>query len=122
FLADVVPLRFPSNQASRQPRLPFEGAIVQTIDPAHLADNSNKDDERRLMYVAITRAERYLFVTASGGRRSTFFSAVQDLVKRGGGTVKQSGPQVPSGFELKPTAVRREIRLITSFSDLRYFL
>src|SRR5690606_28955088 len=25
-------------------------------------------------------------------------------------------------FELKPTAVRREIRLITSFSDLRYFL
>ena len=73
FLADVKSQRFPSNRARRAPTLPFSGPAALAIDPQRLADNDNYDDERRLMYVALTRAERYLFVTSpeSPSRLST---------------------------------------------------
>ena len=34
------------------------------------------DEERRLMYVAMTRAEQHLFITAQEGRESTFFEGL----------------------------------------------
>ncbi|MFB6180927.1 MAG: UvrD-helicase domain-containing protein [Candidatus Nanohalobium sp.] len=34
------------------------------------------DEERRLMYVAMTRAEQHLFITAEEGRESTFFKGL----------------------------------------------
>lgn len=61
FVADVRALRFPSSQASRKTTLPFEGDLAAVIDPANLADNTNNDAERRLMNVALTRAQCYLF-------------------------------------------------------------
>lgn len=50
------------------------------------------DEERRLMYVAMTRAEKHLFVTAEEGRESTFYRSLEveeveqsiDLQKMGG--------------------------------------
>src|SRR5262249_9738059 len=41
FLADVRNRRFPSQFATQQPDLPFDGPILKTINPAHLADNDN---------------------------------------------------------------------------------
>src|SRR5262249_18908330 len=63
FLADVNAQRFPSGFASRAVELPLDGKIVKQIDVAGLSDNDNHDGERRLMYVALTRAERFLFVS-----------------------------------------------------------
>ncbi len=63
FLADVNAQRFPSGYARRTPKLPLSGEIVRQMDIAGLADNANYDGERRLLYVALTRAERFLFVS-----------------------------------------------------------
>ena len=86
FLADVCARRFPSSRARTPPRVPFDPGAEDYVDPKYLADNDNFDDERRLMYVALTRAERYLFVSASGNQRSRFFRELTDLIHecRGG--------------------------------------
>jgi len=123
FLADVCARRFPNILARRHPNLPFSGAFLEVINPADLADNPNRDDERRLMYVALTRAERYLFITASGSQRSLFFRQVSSIVQATGGTVSPETDSFPRDITYMPSEYGREkVRLITSFSDLRYFL
>jgi DNA helicase-2/ATP-dependent DNA helicase PcrA len=123
FVADVCSRRFPSSFAGRVPRVPFSGPLLQRIDPAELADNANRDSERRLMYVALTRAERYLFVTSSvpGGSRTSFFRSVDGEMANVGGTQLNSPPQ-PAPFRRIPIVFKRDVRLVTSFSDLRYYL
>lgn len=39
--------------------------------------SGNYDEERRLMYVAMTRAEQHLFITADEERASTFFNSLE---------------------------------------------
>jgi DNA helicase-2/ATP-dependent DNA helicase PcrA len=120
FLADVNARRFPSQFARRNVSLPFDGAILSRIDPAEIADNLNCDGERRLMYVALTRAERYLFVTSS--HKSSFFKTVEIEIDAAGGT-KAAGPSFQvTTLKLLPSEYKRDLRLATSFSDLRYYL
>lgn len=102
------------------PDLPFNGPILDELDPAHLCDNGNYDDERRLMYVAMTRAERYLFLTSS--RPSPFFRDAAGMLEAHGGTVGDGSVNVFSATRLKESEFRRDFRLVTSFSDLRYYL
>src|SRR2546427_3657129 len=80
FLADVNARRFPSGYAKRKPNLPLAGKIVKEIDIDGLADNDNYDGERRLMYVALTRSERFLFISHSGSQTSRFIKELRDLV------------------------------------------
>lgn len=123
FVADVRARRFPSQKAKTQPKLPYEGRLAQIIDPARLADNDNNDDERRLMYVALSRAERYLFISCSGSERSKFRREIEPLVERVGGVVPSDAADVPG--RLRPTPGRRDAdvqRLVSSFTDLRYYL
>jgi DNA helicase-2/ATP-dependent DNA helicase PcrA len=120
FLADVCSQRFPSQKARSVPHVPFSGDVLTRIDPAELADNDNYDNERRLMYVALTRAERYLFVSRSGKNKSRFAKELWPLVASVGGAV--DNPQAPQNLRHLPSEVRRDLRLVTSFSDLRYFL
>jgi ATP-dependent DNA helicase UvrD/PcrA len=123
FLADVKARRFPSQKARSQPPLPFEPPFTTVIDAAHLADNTNYDSERRLMYVAVTRAERYLFVSCSGRERSLFRKEIEPLVAAVGGVVATEGVGVPDKIDLRDG--HRDAaaeRLISSFSDLRYYL
>lgn len=122
FLADVCAQRFPSSRASHIPKLPLGEKIVQKIDVVALADNENHDGERRLMYVALTRAERFLFVSHSGPRTSQFIKELRGLVKDSGGLVTDNSAQVLKELKYAPKEHRRDIRLATSFSDLRYYL
>jgi DNA helicase-2/ATP-dependent DNA helicase PcrA len=122
FLADVTAGRFPSNKAKQVPSLPFSGPILQKIDASRLADNNNYDGERRLMYVALTRAERYLFITHSGDRTSRFIKELPRHVQDVGGFVGEGSNAIPSNIELRDSSFRRDHRLTTSFSDLRYYL
>jgi len=123
FMADVCSQRFPSSFARRRKVFPFDGEILDHINVDMLSDNDNNDSERRLMYVALTRAERYLFVTASGNRQSRFYRTVSNLIGRIGGI---SEPEniglLAQNIQLLLTSYRRDLRLSTSFSDLRYFL
>ena len=122
FLADVCARRFPSNRARTRERVPFDVDAPDFVDPEPLADNENYDDERRLMYVALTRAERYLFISASGRSRSRFFGELSELVTQVGGTVADGPLEIADAIERQASAVSREDRLATNFSELRYFL
>jgi DNA helicase-2/ATP-dependent DNA helicase PcrA len=118
FVADVVSSRFPNSRAKTGPELPFSDELKRKLQTRLLADNDARDGERRLMYVALTRAERYLYVTSS--KPSVFFTEIEKLVSVVGGEDTDSGwlPKI----ELLPAHASHEARLITSFSDLRYYL
>lgn len=123
FLADLRAQRFPSSRARTRPNLPFEGALAQTIDAGQLADNRNYDAERRLMYVALTRAERFLFVTATGARQPKFRRELVPIIQGAGGVVLGSpSPAIPVVDRTAPREAEQGNRLVTSFSDLRYYL
>jgi DNA helicase-2/ATP-dependent DNA helicase PcrA len=123
FVADVRSRRFPSQRAKTKPKLPYEGGLARVIDPTQLADTDNYDDERRLMYVALSRAERYLFATCSGSARSMFRKELEPLVEAVGGIVSDDPAAAPGKLHMRPG--RRDAdaqRLVSSFSDLRYYL
>ena len=101
--------------------MPFDLNVVREIDPARLADNDNYDDERRLLYVALTRAERYLFVSCSGNRRSRFLTELEPMVNAHNGVVCDGPLDVPSSLTQTPCAPDTDDNFATSFSDLRYF-
>lgn len=122
FLADVCAQRFPSSYASQKPSLPLAGRIVQEIDVASLADNENHDGERRLMYVALTRAERFLFVSSSGPKTSSFIKELRLIVAESGGLVTVNSKKLLEQLKYSPKEHHRDNRLATSFSDLRYYL
>lgn len=122
FLADVCAQRFPSGYASRVPDLPLDGRIVDEIDVAALADKANNDAERRLMYVAITRAERFLFISKSGAKTSKFVKELMPLVRAAGGLVTDDTDGVLKALKYAPKEHQRDVRISTSFSDLRYYL
>ncbi len=122
FLADVQPMRFPSSFAKRVPQLPLDGKIVREIDVAGLADNDNNDGERRLMYVALTRAERFLLVSHSGSKTSKFIKELRNLIAETGGSVTDDSDKILDGLKYAPKEHRRDSQLSTSFSDLRYYL
>ncbi len=122
FLADVCARRFPSGFARKELTLPLSGEIVDQIDVEGLRDNINYDGERRLMYVALTRAERFLFVSHSGKSTSRFIKELKPLVEGTGGMVTGNAREILQGLKYLPKEYRRDIRLSTSFSDLRYYL
>jgi DNA helicase-2/ATP-dependent DNA helicase PcrA len=102
--------------------LPLSGKIVREIDVDGLSDNDNNDGERRLMYVALTRAERFLFVSYSGKSKSRFIKELGPLVDKTGGVVTDDSEEILQGLKYLPKEYRREFQLSTSFSDLRYYL
>ncbi len=73
FLADVLPQRFPSIRAKSVAEVPFDKGAEGYVDPAHLSDSDNHDDERRLMYVALTCAERSLLCVGQWSKAIALF-------------------------------------------------
>jgi len=122
FLADAKARRFPSSYAKRKPNLPLSGRIEEEIDLAGLSDNDNYDGERRLMYVAITRAERFLMISYSGREVSRFIKELRPMVLEAGGLVTDDSERILKELEYAPKEYRRELQLCTSFSDLRYYI
>lgn len=122
FLADVQPRRFPSSFTKRKPELPLSGKILRQIDVDGLSDNDNHDGERRLMYVALTRAERFLLISHSGTQTSKFIKELSKLVADTGGSVTDNSDQILHDHKYAPKEHRRDLQFSTSFSDLRYYL
>lgn len=122
FVADVCARRFPSQFSRRAVSLPISDTLLGEIDANSLSDNANYDGERRLMYVALTRAERFLFVTHSGKQTSQFIKELRSKMGEAGGMVSESPQEVLRELKYAPKEHRRDINLATSFSDLRYYL
>ena len=126
FLADVCARRFPSNRARIIANVPFDKGAEGYVDPARLSDNDNHDNERRLMYVALTRAERYLYISSSGNQKSSFFKSLGKMISDVGGIVSENNRNmrrnIRESITYEASRLSREDRLSTNFSDLRYFL
>ncbi|MFB6158717.1 MAG: UvrD-helicase domain-containing protein [Candidatus Nanohalobium sp.] len=99
-ISDVNRSKFPStnsfspNITYREPIGLRQRKIFRNHDYAYSFDNwqteimekclsGEYDEERRLMYVAMTRAEQYLYITAEKGNASTFFTEL-DIQKKNG--------------------------------------
>lgn len=122
FLADVCAGRFPSSRARQRQNVPLSGRIVDEIDIGGLSDNENYDGERRLMYVALTRAERFLIVSRSGTNRSRFIRELEPMFQEAGGVVTDDPADLLNQIRHAPLEYKRDTQLSTSFSDLRYYL
>src|SRR5438552_18213217 len=75
-----------------------------------------------MIYIALTRTERYLYVSHSGRQASTFIKELRELMENSGGVVTDDSKQVLHDLRYAKREQRRDLKLATSFSDLRYFL
>lgn len=128
FIADAEGQRFPGRNSKYDGWLPPE-VIGDAIQPPRLAYGNNREQEARLFYTAMTRAERFLYVTHArllpGGKRarkeSPFSARLRDA---------EVARNTPPAHELPPndlpaaTPRRRadETVLPTTFSEIRYYL
>ncbi|RQV97091.1 ATP-dependent helicase [bacterium] len=121
FLVDVEAQRFPGNRRNYNGWLPDQ--LLQSAI-GRGAYQSTPEEEARLFYTAVTRAERYLYVTGCanlpGGRRQrqpSRFSQrlLHDEIERVDG--------LPEGLtHCQPFPRVDETIVPTSFSDIRYYL
>jgi DNA helicase-2/ATP-dependent DNA helicase PcrA len=85
--------------------------------------DTSLEDERRLMYVAVTRAEKYLFCSWAPNagnqlyrRPSVFF---EELTRNTNFLTRE--PERREEVQLPPKSRRRVVNVEISFSDLKYF-
>ncbi|MBK8905439.1 MAG: ATP-dependent helicase [Anaerolineaceae bacterium] len=112
--------RFPSRRVG--------GRQVWHVIPETAVPNVDRykgtvEDERRLYYVAITRAERYLFQSWSPGtsnqyqRVSQFWQESTNAVQ----VLTEEPPVAAERVYLEPQPRHEEITLALTFSELKYF-
>lgn len=112
--------RFP---AKRQGGLGVFHVIPLEAVPGADRYRGSLDDERRLFYVAVTRAQKYLAMTFSPGdstlykNRSDFFTEATAV-----SWVSTTDEGLPSGSVwLEPKPKREDPKVALSFSELKYF-
>ena len=122
FVVDVEANRFPKRRGQYKGRLPRE-LIASALDRG--AYQSTREEEARLFYTAITRAERYLYV--SGAER---LPRLQRPAKPSVFAQRLDHPEkstelvgLPSGLEPEERQPRIDERVVpTSYSEVRYYL
>jgi len=128
FIVDVEGQRFPVRRSRYRGWLP--SAVIQAATgPPRRAYGNNREQEARLFYTAVTRAERYLYITRAswlpGGRRETrespftarlTDSAVLRQPPRADQLPPNDLPQAPPRRRVDETV------LPTTFSEIRYYL
>ncbi|XBQ17628.1 MAG: ATP-dependent DNA helicase [Oceanicaulis sp.] len=122
FVVDVENNRFPGRRKSYRGIVP-EAVLAGALERG--AYQGTREEEARLFYTAITRAERFLYVTGSAMgpgwkrafRSSSFVAHLQD-------DAIISEPDTPTDGLLPAPQARRldAANLPTSFSDIRYYL
>ncbi len=122
FVVDVEARRFPKDRSG------YSGWIPEPLLQSSLsrgAYQSTREEEARLFYTALTRAERYLYVTGSeqvpGGKRrmraSPFAALLNDPA-----ISTDPGIAPPSVGKAPPQQRVDAINFPTSFSDIKYYL
>ena len=122
FIVDVEARRFPGDQENYRGWLPIQ--VLQNALQRN-AYRGTREEDARLFYTALTRAERYLYVTGCenlpGARRSR---------QRSPFTQRLSNPNIHHDVNYIPQGLKqcKQVRRIdetivpTSFSDIRYYL
>lgn len=122
FVVDVEANRFPGTNR------PYDGWLPNEVIAPALARGayrSSRDEEARLFYTALTRAERYLYVTGCrslpGGVRAWQPSPFSNRLIHPEVSTAPDG--FPSGLEeAEPKRRVDETVVPTSYSDIRYYL
>ena len=123
FVVDVEALRFPGRMSSYRGWLP-PGVMAPAINRG--AYQGTQDGEARLFYTAMTRAERYLYVSGSESlpqakkprRRSSYALGIA-----GHPAVHEEASLLPDGLVQAPPRRRLDdADYPTSFTEIRYYL
>ena len=122
FVVDVEANRFPGSRRRYSGRVP-EHLISRALDRG--AYQRTRDEEARLFYTALTRAERYLYVTGSVDLPGTIKQWKQSPF-----SLRLNHPEVstrpdglPDGLVPHRPRPRVDERVMpTSYSDIRYYL
>ena len=122
FVVDVVSQRFPKNRAAYDGWLP-PAVIGPSLNRG--AYQSTPQEEARLFYTAITRAERFLYVTGAanlpGARRAKTRSSY--FLRLAHPQLLEIPNGLPAGLQQHPPLRRIDETIMpTSFSEVRYFL
>jgi DNA helicase-2/ATP-dependent DNA helicase PcrA len=122
FVVDVESRRFPGSRRNYDGWLPAP-VIREALNRG--AYQKNRSEEARLFYTAITRAERYLYVTGAanlpGGKRARISSEFTRRLQNA--EISTDSTQLPVGLVQAPQQRRvDETVLPTSFSEIRYYL
>jgi DNA helicase II / ATP-dependent DNA helicase PcrA len=122
FVVDAVSGRFPGKQTAFESALPHD-LLAAAIGRGAYANSVAA--EARLFYTALTRAERYLYVTGAAllpngkqqRRQSKFAAALKDH------EICHDPAQLPSNLlKVRQQQSVDEAILPTSFSDIKYYL
>lgn len=122
FVVDIERGRFPGSNRSYQGWLPT-AVIQQALDRS--AYRGNPEEEIRLFYTAMTRAERYLYITGSewlpNARRRRNPSPY--TLRLNHPEISDDPSGIPQGLVPCPPAPRIDETIMpTSYSDIRYYL
>jgi DNA helicase-2/ATP-dependent DNA helicase PcrA len=122
FVVDVEAGRFPKRRGGYSGWLP-----IDVVGPALArgASQSTSDEEARLFYTAITRAERYLHVSGSemlpGGKRASRRSPY--ALRLADREMSTDSTGLPAGLVPADPRPRIDETVVpTTFSDVRYYL
>lgn len=123
FVVDVEAHRFPKRRGRYQGWLP-EGVMRNAIDRG--AYQSTHDEEARLFYTAVTRAERYLYVSGCENLPQAKRAARQSpysLQLASHPNVVDIPTGLPSGLgKAQPKRRIEDTDYPTSFTEIRYYL
>lgn len=122
FIVDVEAQRFPRNRRRYDGWLPAS-VIDQALDRG--AYQSTRAEEARLFYTALTRGERFLYVTGAerlpGGRKSWRVSPFAARLAHA--EISNDPDGVPGDLESsEPSRRIDETVMPTTFSEIRYYL
>lgn len=122
FVVDVEAQRFPGNKRRYAGWLPNQVIEDALSRGAYL---STREEEARLFYTALTRAERYLYVTGSerlpGGKKAWKQSPF--ALRLSHPELSDEPLRLPEGLEQATPASRTDEKVVpTSYSDIRYYL
>jgi DNA helicase-2/ATP-dependent DNA helicase PcrA len=122
FVVDVEANRFPKSRSG------YSGWIPAPLLRASLdrgAYQSTRDEEARLFYTALTRAERYLYVTGSalvpGGKRAFRASPFAGHLSDPNISTDPAAPLASNGCAQQQQRIEA-VNFPTSFSDIKYYL
>ena len=128
FVADVEAQRFPPNRRSYNGWIPDE-CIAPILARGAYNGAGSRNGETRLFYTAMTRAERYLYVSGSqmlpGGRRGRSVSPYSAQLQHNElrrDVLQPGAPPLASPPAAPPRRRGDESVLPTTYSQIRYYL
>lgn len=122
FIVDVESGRFPGRIHGYRKWLPRE---VMAAALGRGAYQGGRDEEARLFYTALTRAERFLYITGSqalpGGRKIWQRSPFSLRLRHA--ELSNAPIPLPAGLAPHPLVPRRDESVVpTTYSEIRYYL